>query len=798
MTKGGVVATTNFDVYQLRCWMSSTGRFEAQLQSLDSVGRLYNAINGIRSENLFDPLADYYVTNSAGIARDYGYTVQKDGTIIVTGNLSTEQVILKDPSKKIYPGDYELSGHVTFDSGVPDEKRKVVIRLLNAAYQNVNVKTERGGSTDVSNSALTGYFHGEFKVNEEGEFGFEIIGSSSSTVSDSLPLTVDQIYIKRISETDKRLKALKNIKIIPLNGGYPRFTGDYNQNIVFSWGDANVYVIENGKDRTTVTFEQIRAAIPSYATVDGTELTIAMPQMGVFGFDVTQNAFVMLTNYDVPETVKPLYYRYYTVCFGELANQDRSVEIALNNNSRMVYTTSTARHTIETNNSTGAITVTIGSRIVVRMQEWSGSLIWSDISSDIVSAISIDGDKATITIPNNTSLVLDTNDKLLHFRSMVLATYRKISDIVLIQNAWALPVRGYIYEEYINRLVEDMNENGVIDAAELRSQTFNAAFHTGAIDFSEKCQEFSSLLLGDSVNNVTAPTDFESFLFFTDPHLLEGTSSAWEQRCYEFMSQIQKYYNSTPTTFCLCGGDWLGNSDLPDQACFKMGYINGFMATMFNDSYLLVGNHDTNYQGKKDSESATYTTKLSVQSIVDLWYRKEKKAYYKFDGARTTFYCFDTGTENQSLAQNDGYQMSQAEWFAVSLLSDNSNHIALAMHIIYYNYNAENLENGIQPLTLLLSQISNAYNNRSTISVNGTTYDYSTSTGKVEFMIGGHYHQDVVGEMNGIPWIITTNVRHDESVGPSFDLVMVDYDNDTRAVKTVRVGNGENRTIPLS
>ena len=354
---------------------------------------------------------------------------------------------------------------------------------------------------------------------------------------------------------------------------------------------------------------------------------------------------------------------------------------------------------------------------------------------------------------------------------------------------------GRLADKFIFEKAKEFDALNLTDEG-LRAKTFNSAYHTGATEFATKCQEFSTLLLGDTMNDVTAPTDFESFLFFTDPHLLEGSSSAWEQRCYEFMSQIQKYYNSTPTTFCLCGGDWLGNSDLPDQACFKMGYISGFMESLFKESYLLVGNHDTNYQGKKDSSSATYTTKLSVQSINDLWYRKGKKAYYKIDGARTTFYCFDTGTENQSLGQNDGYQMSQAEWFAESLLSDNSDHIALAMHIIYYQYSSENVESGIQPLTLLLSQISKAYNTRSSIVVNGRTFDYNESTGKVEFMIGGHYHQDIVGTMNGIPWIITTNVRHDETLGASFDLVLADYSN--RVIKCIRVGSGENRNIALT
>lgn len=475
-------------------------------------------------------------------------------------------------------------------------------------------------------------------------------------------------------------------------------------------------------------------------------------------------------------------------------------ERILKNKNGIIYTTASARHSFSlrsSSSSDGSIVFHIGGYLNVRVMLedsfTSGTLQWSDISSDISDYITIDGSQADIVIPSySNTLVYNTTDGLLHIRNVVSESALYADDIILVANSFANPVDGVLYDEYIRRIVLD-NSDG-IDSEDMRSRTFNASYHTGATDFATKCQSFSSLLLGDSKNNIEAPTDFETFLFFTDPHLLEGEN--WQDKCAEFISQIQKYYNSTPTTFCMCGGDWLGNSDLPDEACFKMGYINGFMESMFDNSYLIVGNHDTNYQGKKDSSSETYTTRLSNQSIVDLWYRKGKKSYYKFNGANTTFYCFDTGTETQELSYDNNYHMTQAEWFAESLLTDNSDHIALSMHIIYWQYDEEDLTQGIQPLTLLLSQISSAYNSRGSITVNGTVYNYASSTGKVEFIIGGHYHQDKNGVMNGIPWFMTTNVRHDETLGASFDLVFANYDDGE--VKLIRVGSGNNRTISLT
>ena len=87
-------------------------------------------------------------------------------------------------------------------------------------------------------------------------------------------------------------------------------------------------------------------------------------------------------------------------------------------------------------------------------------------------------------------------------------------------------------------------------------QGFNSSYHKNPVDFRAKAQQFSYLL--NDLDKV------ETFLFFTDPHLAEF--SGWESRFREFLAIIQQYYNSTPTSFCLCGGDWLGNSDLSNQS----------------------------------------------------------------------------------------------------------------------------------------------------------------------------------------------------------------------------------------
>lgn len=318
----------------------------------------------------------------------------------------------------------------------------------------------------------------------------------------------------------------------------------------------------------------------------------------------------------------------------------------------------------------------------------------------------------------------------------------------------------------------------------LSAETFNSNIHYGAKDFEDKCKQFSLLL-----NELE---ECESFLFYTDPHLIENTYGVtnWKPKCYEFMAQIQKYYNSTPTTFALCGGDWY-DADVTEDAIFKLGYIDGFTKYLFNNHYTLVGNHDTNYQGKKTSSSETYTGRLSDKTIRNMLFREEGKAYYRIGGVNTSFYCFDNGVEYQDLEHNNNYGWNQAKWFANELLVENKSHIVICSHILYNKF----VDKDIHPLTDIVLKISQAYNSKTTISVDGTIYNYSETSGKVEFALFGHTHLDYNTTHYGIPCVITSWVRENNTEA-TFDLMCLDYDH--RKVKMVRVGSGSDRIIDMA
>jgi len=412
------------------------------------------------------------------------------------------------------------------------------------------------------------------------------------------------------------------------------------------------------------------------------------------------------------------------------------------------------------------------------------SLVWYDENKTRVDQWGSDPTRNSRTVQNTTGAVI----KFMRWER-VLDNNRHI------QTEYGQIVSEY--QEYFpatKNVIPFIEGSNVFISLPTAENSWNSALHTGLKDYATPCAKFSALMAGDSVNSVDAIDKCEAFMFFTDPHTQYASGM---NHFEEYMGQIQKVYRSTPATFALCGGDWLGNGDTPSEAAYKLGLVGATCKSMFDKCYMLVGNHDVNNQGKKDSQSANWTTRLPIESLKNLWYDGQD-AYYSFEGRNTKFYCFDTQTGTDSLSALDNYGNVQAKWFADSLLIETSPHIAIALHMIY----TDNAETTWCALSHLALQIACAYNTRGTITVDGTVYDFSSAVGMVEFVMAGHTHFDsshtYTEDGASIPVIITTDCGNGQTfpTDATFDLVFVDYDN--RQIKCIRVGSGSDRAFAMA
>ena len=403
----------------------------------------------------------------------------------------------------------------------------------------------------------------------------------------------------------------------------------------------------------------------------------------------------------------------------------------------------------------------------------AGNVITETLFSDLISQIG-----------ENDTLIDDDNISWIYLRAgyaLVFDLDEKIYKTVTIQGASSLNQKyAPILLSWSHQFVGGMFYSKIMDDMYAVPTTlFNSSNVFYDIDIEQKATEFTNL--------IGANTDTESFLFFTDPHTYSRywNNTANIRKNAEYLQTvIQKYYNSTPTSFVLCGGDWLTDSDTQSQAKYKLGLIEASMEAMVNPYYPMFGNHDSNYQGV-DGNGTANAGKFDNGVVENIFFRKWGKNYYNFKGANTTFYILDSQLDG-AYSMNS-YLWQQVDWFGKALEVENSEHIAVGIHIW--------MDGGtLGTLAAVIRDIIIGYNNRDVMQLNNITYDFTEATGRIEFVIAGHTHADSYETIdNSVPVIITKNAWANSVA--CFDLVFVDYT--ARTVNCVRVGTGDNRQFSL-
>lgn len=319
---------------------------------------------------------------------------------------------------------------------------------------------------------------------------------------------------------------------------------------------------------------------------------------------------------------------------------------------------------------------------------------------------------------------------------------------------FAIAIEGTPFYDiyYNNNLVENIDS------------TYNCA---------PKVSQFVSLYINAGVS--------DSFIFFTDPHLLKnGNTTDFIPEFEKRTSIIKAFFEKTSTECMICGGDWLEWDDTPVNALYKLNLMTGRMKEICPAHYFpILGNHDTNYQGTEvDGVKA-----LSQDVLNSIMFPYQRKAYYSFEMNHATGYVLDTGIDTTS-AMNE-YRWAQIDWLANELLENDPQHSAIYCHIVW-NVPAST---SITPMMDNLQELLGAYNAHSTITLNGISYDFTSCSGKVGYVLGGHLHEDRYDIENySVPFIVRKNVRASNNV-PTFDLVLVDWENGK--LYFVRVGSGE-------
>lgn len=334
--------------------------------------------------------------------------------------------------------------------------------------------------------------------------------------------------------------------------------------------------------------------------------------------------------------------------------------------------------------------------------------------------------------------------------------------IVLLKNLYENVCEGRLLVYYLKQQMGTINNNGI-------KELFNSGAYLAKINY-DAILDYAKLFNNSSTN-------IESFVFYTDQHLL-GTANdttTWVSKTQRWISTLLKVYNSIPANFIVSGGDWLNWDDDEDIAMYKMGYVDGF-TKMFKNHHMILGNHDTNYQGTK---------RFSNETITNLWFRDYGKNYYKFKGCNSMNYILDTGDGNYM----NTYEWTQLDWLANQLSEDDPDHATVMLHIIWHDS-----QHTLAIMADNITKLINAYNEHGSIVLNNITYDFSNKEGHVDYVLSGHTHYDYSDTINGVLCIAVTTFAYYTNL-PTFDMIFNDYDN--HKAYFIRFGDGEDREFDI-
>lgn len=309
-----------------------------------------------------------------------------------------------------------------------------------------------------------------------------------------------------------------------------------------------------------------------------------------------------------------------------------------------------------------------------------------------------------------------------------------------------------------------------------------------------KVQSFSALYNGSE--------SVDSYIFFTDPHAMPGANVLTKPKLDTldaYLQTVEEYADAIDVDTVLCGGDWLNNGDTQAIACYKLRLLKGLSDKHFSghNYHMLMGNHDTNYQGKQDSSSAANTGQLTQATLDNLLYADTNtgKAYYRFDTVNTTYFCLDTGLDWSTAM--DSYRWEQIAWLCGQLLTTTKANIIITMHIFANQGTVETYTDHITPMATNVISAIEAYNSRETVTLNGQNYNFNTVTGVVRCVLTGHTHFDAVYTTSGgIPVIFTTDATDYATSPIMFDMGFLNYTAGTLSI--FRIGEGSDRTITLA
>ena len=297
-----------------------------------------------------------------------------------------------------------------------------------------------------------------------------------------------------------------------------------------------------------------------------------------------------------------------------------------------------------------------------------------------------------------------------------------------------------------------------------------------------------------------------TFPFITDAHLQANALNSGKMIKY-----IDQKTNAVP--FVICGGDVPNAVDTADNVIAYANQWNEYMSTWGKHKTIQVhGNHD--YMCKLTGTETLWFAPLST-----VFEYVQQNDYFLVDRPVNALYGaldiknqkikiiiadnYDAGYDFANDEWNGGALMSneQLKWIAQTVLDSADYHVLFISHVpTLASMSVQAEATALKPFDDLIK----AARNKTTYTVDGETFDFSSWTGTVIAELAGHMHKDANGTDDNVLYIGTTcdcwqdsDPDVDRVVGTTseqaFDIVCIDATN--KNINLIRIGGGSSRNF---
>lgn len=325
-----------------------------------------------------------------------------------------------------------------------------------------------------------------------------------------------------------------------------------------------------------------------------------------------------------------------------------------------------------------------------------------------------------------------------------------------------------------------------------KEAALNEYYHEGGY-IEDRVKDIEELIAANSI-------DGDSFLWFTDPHFFRPTSSAKENGMQSV--ELAEYLrNRLNTRMIVCGGDLVRGMMTKEVCRDALIRAREYMAPIYDDMYMALGNHEYNNPGKTSSQRAQQLDSPELYSL----FIKNREADIDAISVHGDYTFANHAQKARYFVLGCNYAAEMfpesVAWFAKRMQIVEEGYRVIVISHIGISTPVEGEPSIVSPAFVDIAAIMDAAKSGGSYTYSGTEYNYSACD--VVCALTGHVHYDgSVVTSGGIPIIATTcdrafigsdgddGVREVRKIGTigeqAMDYVIIDFD--ARTIDLIRIG----------